>query len=320
MKPRAFITGCTGQDGSYLAELLIEKGYQVYGLVRRSSTNNTRRISHILDDLKILHGDVTDYSSVYRAMKLAEPSEIYHLAAQSFVGGSFEYPAATLDITGKGTLNVLEAMRILAPYARMYQASSSEQFGNSYPDFDPISPYGCAKVFAHYLCSTYRLAYHLHINCGIAFNHESPRRGLEFVTQKIVQTLVRIKLGSQEKLKLGNVGVVRDWSHAGDIMQAAHLMLQQEQPDDYILASGISHSVSEFAEQVASYLKVDLPSVLEISSEFKRPTDVWHLRGNYTKALRTLGWSPTVTFEELIHEMVDHALANAESHNPVQIH
>lgn len=312
---RAFITGISGQDGSYLLELLLEKDYEVYGLLRRTSTSNRWRLAGIEARLRLIPGDVTDHSSLIAALRLSNPHEIYHLASQSYVAHSFEAPLHTGDVTGLGALRVFEAARLTCPHARIYQASSSEQFGNPVESpqneatpFNPVSPYGCAKTFAHFCATTYRQAYKMFIACGIAFNHESPRRGKEFVTQKIAQGVAAIQRGDCATLTLGNVETKRDWSHASDIMAAAWAMLQQEIPGDYVLASGVSHSVKEFAQRAFHLAGLEFSDHLLIDVALYRPTDVLNLVGNSQKAKTILGWSPYVTFDHLVEEMMQDAL------------
>ncbi len=309
---RALVTGITGQDGSYLAELLLGKGYEVHGIIRRSSSFNTGRIDHLRQgdghgegSLKLEYGDVTDPASLRLALDACQPDEIYNLAAQSHVRLSFDQPAYTVDTIAAGTLNLLEAYRAVCPKARFYQASSSEMFGNTpspqdeRTPFDPQSPYACAKIFAHQLAGMYRAAYGLHICCGIAFNHESPRRGETFVPRKITRAVTRIAEGLQEKLYLGNLDAKRDWGFAGDYVKAMWLMLQQDQPDDYVIATGKSHSVREWLEMCLKRAEIDHDGHVVIDPRYFRPTEVYNLCGDSSKARTVLGWRPTVDFGQL---------------------
>jgi GDPmannose 4,6-dehydratase len=314
---RALITGITGQDGSYLAELLLAKGYEVYGVVRRSSSFNTERLDRVYQDphsanykLRLVYGDLDDASSVNQILRTAQPDELYNLGAQSHVRVSLDIPEYTAQTVAMGTLRLLEGLRELVPKCRFYQASSSEMFGSSAPPqneqtpFQPRSPYACAKVFAHQLCQNYRDAYGLHISCGILFNHESPRRGIPFVTRKITRAAARIKHGLDKKLYLGNLEAKRDWGFAGDYVEAMWLMLQQERPDDYVIATGESHSVREVLEVSFGALGLDYKAHVEIDPRYYRPTEVDHLLGDATKAREKLGWNFKVRFKELIEMMV----------------
>jgi GDPmannose 4,6-dehydratase len=316
---RALITGVTGQDGSYLAELLLTKGYEVYGVVRRSSSFNTERLDPIYQDphvpdyrLRLLYGDLDDASSLNRAIRTVKPDEIYNLGAQSHVRVSFDVPEYTASTVAIGTLRLLEAIREsgLEKSVRFYQASSSEMFGAAPPPqseetpFVPRSPYACAKVFAHQICQNYRDAYGMFIACGILFNHESPRRGIPFVTRKITRAAARIRHGLDHKLYLGNLEARRDWGFAGDYVEAMWLMLQQSAPDDYVIATGESHSVREVLDVAFGELELDWKKHVEVDPRYFRPTEVDHLRGDPTKARRLLGWSPKVGFHELIQMMV----------------
>lgn len=314
---RALITGITGQDGSYLAELLLGKGYEVYGVVRRSSSFNTDRLDNVYQDphaqnykLRLVYGDLADASSLNRILESTKPDEIYNLGAQSHVRVSFDVPEYTCNTVAMGTLRLLEAMRDVVPKARFYQASSSEMFGAAKPPqsektpFQPQSPYACAKVFAHQLCQNYRDAYGLFISCGILFNHESPRRGVPFVTRKITRAAARIKHGLDRKLFLGNLEAKRDWGFAGDYVEAMWLMLQQEKPDDFVIATGEAFSVRECLQEAFSTVGLDWQSYVEIDPRYFRPTEVDHLLGDPTKAREKLGWSPKVKFRELIQMMV----------------
>jgi GDPmannose 4,6-dehydratase len=314
---KALITGITGQDGSYLAELLLAKGYEVHGVVRRSSTFNTERLEPIYQDphspqyrLRLAYGDLDDGSSLANLVKTIRPDEIYNLGAQSHVRVSFDVPEYTVSSVAMGTLRLLEAMRELNGSCRMYQASSSEMYGSTAPPqheetlFRPRSPYACAKVFAHQLCQNYRDAYGLFISCGILFNHESPRRGIPFVTRKITRAAARIKHGLDSKLFLGNLDARRDWGFAGDYVEAMWLMLQQDRPDDYVIATGESHSVREVLDVAFGTMELDWKSFVEIDPRYFRPTEVDHLCGDASKARKALGWKPKVGFRELIEMMV----------------
>jgi GDPmannose 4,6-dehydratase len=316
---RALITGVTGQDGSYLAELLLEKGYEVYGMVRRSSSFNTERLDRIYQDphvpdykLRLVYGDLDDASSLNRVLRSVKPDEIYNLGAQSHVRVSFDVPEYTASTVGLGTLRLLESIREsgLEKSVRFYQASSSEMFGGAKPPqsevtpFEPRSPYACAKVFAHQLAQNYREAYGMFICCGILFNHESPRRGIPFVTRKITRTAARIKHGLEKKLYLGNLDAKRDWGFAGDYVEAMWMMLQHDKPDDYVVATGESHSVRECLDISFGALDLDWKKYVEIDPRYFRPTEVDHLHGDPSKAKKVLGWKPKVTFKGLIEMMV----------------
>ena len=311
MTKSAIITGITGQDGSYLAELLLDKGYDVYGLVRRLSTPNITRIEHIISEIELVEGDLTDQSSLDYAMRRVKPDEVYNLAAQSFVGTSWTQPVLTGDVTGLGVIRVLESVRNNCPDSRVYQASSSEMFGkvietpqNENTPFYPRSPYGFAKVYGYWACINYRESYGMHVSNGILFNHESPRRGIEFVTRKITDAVARIKLGMIDELRLGNLDAKRDWGYAGDYVEAMWLMLQQEEPDDYVIATGETHSVREFVEQAFESVGLDWEKYVVIDPKFVRPAEVELLLGDASKAKRILGWEPKVKFEELVSMMV----------------
>jgi GDPmannose 4,6-dehydratase len=314
---RALITGITGQDGSYLAELLLAKGYEVHGLVRRSSSFNTERLEQVYQDphapeyrLRLAYGDLEDGSSLANLISRIEPDEIYNLGAQSHVRVSFDMPEYTASTVAIGTLRLLEAVRELGMPCRFYQASSSEMFGaapapqNERTPFMPRSPYACAKVFAHQLCQNYREAYGMFIACGILFNHESPRRGIPFVTRKITRAAARIKHRLDRKLYLGNLDARRDWGFARDYVEAMWLMLQQDTPDDYVIATGESHTVREVLEIAFGALDLPWEPYLEHDARYLRPTEVDHLQGDATHARDKLGWKPTVTFTELITMMV----------------
>lgn len=310
--PRALITGITGQDGSYLADLLLTKGYTVYGMVRRSSSPNYERIEHILDSITLIQGDLLDQSSLSRAIDIAQPDEVYNLAAQTHVGESFKQPVATAEYTGLGCLRLLEALRLSGGHARFYQASTSELFGNAHyvpqdeqTPFAPRSPYAVAKMFAHHTTINYRQAYGIFACCSIMFNHESPRRGLDFVTRKITDGVARIKCGLQDTLELGNVNAQRDWGYAKDYVRAMWLMLQQAHPSDYVIATGESHSVEDFLEEAFSVAGLAHWShYVKINESLYRPTDIHDLCGNASKAQKKLGWNPTVSFNELVSMMV----------------
>ncbi|MBM3278478.1 MAG: GDP-mannose 4,6-dehydratase [Candidatus Handelsmanbacteria bacterium] len=309
------ITGITGQDGSYLAEFLLEKGYRVCGLVRRSSTINLERIRHIQDHLEIVSGDLLDQNSLVAALTKAQPDEVYNLGAQSFVPVSFEQPLLTGEITALGVPRLLEAIRTANPKIRFYQASTSELFGKvretpqtENTPFYPRSPYGVAKAYAHWITINYRESYDLYACAGILFNHESPRRGLEFVTRKITHGVARIKLGLDRELRLGNLEARRDWGFAGDYVEAMWLMLQQEQPDDFVIATGEDHTIREFCEVAFARAGLNWQDHVVVDERFFRPAEVHILRGDPGKASRVLGWKPKVTFAELVGMMVDRDL------------
>jgi len=320
MAKRALITGITGQDGSYLAEFLLGKGYEVHGLVRRSSTFTTGRIEHLYRDphdpearLFLHYGDLTDGAGLRQVLTQCRPDEVYNLGAQSHVRVSFDQPVYTAQVDAIGTLRLLEAIRDLGLPTRFYQASSSEMFGQvaevpqtEKTPFHPRSPYGCAKVFSYWQAVNYREAYGMFCANGILFNHESPRRGETFVTRKITRAATRIREGLQDKLYLGNLDAKRDWGFAGDYVEAMWLMLQQEQADDYVVATGETHSVREFAEETFKYLGLDFEKHVEIDPRYFRPAEVDLLLGDATKARKALGWKPRVTFRDLAHMMVDH--------------
>jgi GDPmannose 4,6-dehydratase len=315
---RALITGITGQDGSYLAEFLLGKGYQVSGLVRRSSTLNFERIAHIQDRLELVSGDLTDQSSLLLALEQTKPQEVYNLAAQSFVQASWTQPILTGDVTGLGTTRMLEAVRMHDRTIRFYQASSSEMFGKvmAVPQredtpFYPRSPYGVAKVYGHWATVNYRESFDLFAVSGILFNHESPRRGLEFVTRKVTDAVARIKLGLEHEVRLGNLDAKRDWGFAGDYVRAMWLMLQQEQPDDYVIATGVTHSVEELVEVAFSHVGLDWHDYVVQDPRFMRPAEVDLLIGDPAKAKAKLEWEPEVTFDRLVRMMVD---ADLERH------
>ena len=310
---RALITGVTGQDGSYLAELLLKKDYKVFGLERRTSQRARGNIQHILDQIQIVPGDILDQGSLIKALETSEPDEVYNLAAQSFVGESFLEPVYTGEATGLGTVRMLEAVRQVNRKIKFYQASSSEMFGATpdYPQnensrFHPRSPYACAKAYAHFSAQNYRESYGIFVACGILFNHESPRRGLEFVTRKITHAVAKIKLGLAKELTLGNIDTHRDWGFAGDYVRAMWLMLQQKEPKDYVIARGQSYSVSDFAYEAFIYAELDnWKQYLRIDSNLSRPADVQDLCGDASLARRELNWQPEVNFPELVAMMVD---------------
>lgn len=315
----ALITGITGQDGSYLAELLLGKGYTVYGLMRRSSSFNTGRIDHIYQDphernpqLRLVYGDLNDASSLNSIIKSIKPDEIYNLGAQSHVRVSFDIPEYTAEITAVGTTRLLEAIRDSEIKTKFYQASSSEMFGKALEipqtektPFYPRSPYGAAKVYSYWMTVNYREAYNIFACNGILFNHESPRRGETFVTRKITMALARIKYGLQQDLFLGNLDAKRDWGFAGDYVKAMWLMLQQDQPDDYVIATGDAHSVREFLQEAFDYAKLEWKKYVRLDKRYLRPTEVDLLIGNSSKARKVLGWKPTVNFKQLVRLMVD---------------
>ncbi len=313
---KALITGITGQDGSYLAEFLLEKGYEVYGMVRRSSTETFERIAHIKDRLILKQGDLLDQLSLIKMLEEVQPAEIYNLAAMSFVPASWTQPMLTGEFTGIGVTRMLDAMRQVCPKAKFYQASSSEMFGKvrevpqtELTPFHPRSPYGAAKAYGHYITVNYRESYNLFAVSGILFNHESPRRGREFVTRKISDGAARIKLGLTKDLKMGNIEACRDWGFAGDYVRAMWMMLQQPQADDYVIATGIAHSVQEFIEIAFARAGLDWRKHVVQDPAFMRPAEVDHLLGDSSKAHRMLGWKPEIEFEGLVNMMVDSDIA-----------
>ncbi len=312
MAKRALITGITGQDGSYLAEFLLDQGYEIIGMVRRSSTVNFERIGHLQDRLTLVAGDLLDEVSLIDLLRTHRPTEVYNLAAQSFVQTSFAQPVLTGEITALGVTRMLDAVRIVDPDIRFYQASSSEMFGkvvevpqNENTPFYPRSPYGVAKVYGHWITVNYRESYDLHASSGILFNHESPRRGLEFVTRKISHGVARIKLGLANELRLGNLEAQRDWGFAGDYVEAMWLMLQRDEPGTYVVSTDETHSVREFCELAFDHVGLDWEDHVVIDEKFFRPAEVDLLVGDSTKARSELGWKPKVTFEELVHSMVE---------------
>jgi GDPmannose 4,6-dehydratase len=310
--PTALITGITGQDGSYLAELLLDKGYRVIGIVRRSSTTPYERIAHLVDRVELVSADLLDQTSLTDAVHDCQPDEIYNLAAQSFVQTSWNQPVLTGEFTALGVTRMLEAMKKAAPRARFYQASSSEMFGKVHESpqrettpFYPRSPYGVAKVYGHWITVNYRESFGLYAVSGILFNHESPRRGLEFVTRKVTDAVARIKLGQQNEVRLGNLEARRDWGFAGDYVQAMWLMLQQDEPDDYVISTGDTRSVRELCEVAFSHVGLDYEKYVVQDPRFLRPAEVDLLVGDPSKASKKLGWKPTVSFHELVRMMVD---------------
>ena len=326
---RALITGITGQDGSYLAELLLEKGYEVHGIIRRSSSINTGRIDHLYQNIKLHYGDLTDSTNIVRVIQLVQPDEIYNLGAQSHVKVSFEMPEYTADVDGMGTLRILEAVRLLGmeKHVRIYQASTSELYGlvqeipqRETTPFYPRSPYGVAKIYGYWITKNYRESYGMYACTGILFNHESPRRGETFVTRKITRGLSRISTGQQDVLELGNLNAKRDWGHAKDFVEAMWLMLQQDEPDDFVIATGVQYSVREFVEEAAPYFGMNIVwkgegldevgidkntgrTVIKVNTKYFRPAEVETLLGDATKAKEKLGWEPKTSFKQLVEDM-----------------
>jgi GDPmannose 4,6-dehydratase len=326
---KALITGITGQDGSYLAELLLEKGYEVHGIIRRASQINTQRIDHIYDQIKLHYGDLTDSTNVVRVIQLVQPDEIYNLGAQSHVKVSFEMPEYTADVDGVGTLRILEAVRLLGMerYVRIYQASTSELYGlvqetpqSETTPFYPRSPYGVAKIYGYWITKNYREAYEMYACTGILFNHESPRRGETFVTRKIVRGLANISTGFQNVLELGNLNAKRDWGHANDFVEAMWLMLQQDTPEDYVIATGKQYSVRDFVEEAAPYFGMSIvwkgdgiseigvdkftgKTIVKVNAKYFRPAEVETLLGDASKAKKKLGWEPKTSFKQLVEDM-----------------
>lgn len=333
---RALITGITGQDGSYLAEFLLEKGYKVYGIIRRKSTVDYGNIEHLIDKIDLIYADMTDIVSLINAVKISQPDEVYNLAAQSFVGTSWEQPIATADIDGMGVLNILEAIRTIKPDARFYQASTSEMFGkvqaipqNEETPFYPRSPYGVAKLYGHWITINYRESYDMYACSGILFNHESERRGKEFVTRKITDAVARIKLGVQDYLELGSLEAKRDWGHAKDYVKAMWLMLQQDIPDDYVISTGETHKVREFVELAFQNVGIEIEwrgqginevaiekttekVVLKINPKYYRPAEIELLLGDPNKAMKCLKWSMEISFSELVKKMVGQDLIEVQ--------
>ena len=317
-KLTALITGITGQDGSYLAELLLSKGYEVHGTVRRSSSGSTSRIAHLLDQVFLHDADLLDQECLTRLVSDIVPGEVYNLAAQSFVPVSWEQPILTSEVTGLGCLRLLEALRSarLLNSTKFYQASSSEMFGrvtespqSENTPFHPRSPYGVSKCYAHYMTQNYRESYGLFACSGILFNHESPRRGFEFVTRKVTSSVARIKLGLQDNLELGNLHAYRDWGHARDYVKAMWLMLQADKPEDYVVATDIKHSVRDLVVTAFECVGLDWSDYVNVNPSLKRPAEVWTLQGDYSNINRTLGWEPEISFDQLIKEMVSSDLA-----------
>lgn len=314
---KALITGINGQDGSYLAEFLLDKGYEVYGTIKRNSVseNQTSRLETIYEKINknLIYADLLDVASILHALKISDPDEVYNLAAQSHVRVSFDQPIYTANVTGMGTLNMLEAIRIHNSSIKMYQASSSEMFGNNIdPDgyqrettpMNPVSPYGCSKVFSYNICRNYRNSYNMFVSNGILFNHESPRRGINFVTNKVVKTAVEIKMGLAKELVLGNLNASRDWGHAKDYVKAMWTILQQEDPDDYVCATGISHTVQDLVEYTFGKLDLDWRNYIKQDQKYLRPEELEHLKGDPSKLINKTGWKPEYNFETMIDEMI----------------
>jgi GDPmannose 4,6-dehydratase len=315
----ALITGINGQDGSYLAEFLLEKGYEVHGTLKRNSVaeNQTSRLDSIYNKLKLHYADLTDLSSLISVIQKCNPTEIYNLAAQSHVRISFDQPIYTANATGLGTLNMLEAIKLINPKIKLYQASSSEMFGNSIDSdgyqrettpMNPVSPYGCAKVFSYNICRNYRNSYGMFISNGILFNHESPRRGTNFVTNKVCKEAVKIKLGLSNELKLGNLDATRDWGHAKDYVKAMWEILQLDEPNDFVCSTGVSHSVRDLCKYVFSKLELDYLQYVKLDDKFLRPEELNDLKGDSTKLRNLTKWNPTYTFESMLDEMIQHWL------------
>ena len=313
----ALITGISGQDGSYLAEYLLELNYQVHGIVRRHSLseNQSSRVEHIYDKIKLHYGDLTDISSLERIITEVEPDEIYNLAAQSHVRVSFDIPQYTMNVNSNGVLNLLEIVRRFCPTSKFYHASSSEMFGNCKDEdnsqrettkMSPVSPYACSKLAAHNICKNYRNSYNLHISCGILFNHESPRRGTNFVTNKVVKTAVQIKLGLKDKLPLGNIESMRDWGHAKDYVKAMHLMLNHDKPKDWVVSTMKTHSVKDLCKYVFEKLDLNYEDYVTIDPKYFRPEELEYLKGDSTEIREKLGWNPEYTFEQMLDEMIEY--------------
>ncbi|AOZ93297.1 GDP-mannose 4,6-dehydratase [Paenibacillus crassostreae] len=320
MTKRALITGITGQDGSYLAELLLSKGYKVFGLRRRTSVPILENIEHLMNDIEFIDGDLLDMGSLINAVRISNPDEVYNLAAQSFVATSWIQPVATGQATGIGVTNMLEAVRLTKPDARFYQASSSEMFGKvvetpqkETTPFYPRSPYGVAKVYGHWITVNYRESYDMYACSGILFNHESPRRGIEFVTRKVTDAVARIKLGLQNELRLGNLDAKRDWGFAGDYVKAMWLMLQQDKADDFVISTGETHTIEELVEIAFSHVGLNWRDYVVVDQKFVRPAEVELLLGDCSKAKEELGWELEVGFEQLVKMMVDSDLAKLKS-------
>ena len=320
----ALITGINGQDGSYLAEFLLEKGYEVWGILKRNSVaeNQTARIpDNVFKELNLVYGDLTDLSSLISVIQKCVPDEIYNLAAQSHVRISFDQPIYTSNVTGLGVLNLLEAVRLTDPKIKIYQASSSEMFGNNIDEdgyqrettrMTPVSPYGCAKVYGYNICRNYRNSYGMFISNGILFNHESPRRGINFVTNKVAKEAVKIKLGLSDELKLGNMDASRDWGHAKDYVEAMWLMLQHDKPDDFVCSTGISHSVKDLVVYVFNSLGLDWTQYVSVDKKYLRPEELKHLKGDCSKIKKILGWSLEYSFESMMDEMIEYWLEHYE--------
>ncbi len=315
----ALITGINGQDGSYLSEFLLQKGYEVHGTLKRNSVaeNQTSRLESIYNKVNLHYADLTDLSSLISVIQKVNPDEIYNLAAQSHVRISFDQPLYTANVTGIGTLNMLEAVKLIKPNTKIYQASSSEMFGNSIDDdgyqrettpMNPVSPYGCAKVFSYNICRNYRNSYNMFISNGILFNHESPRRGTNFVTNKVCKEAVKIKLGLSTELKLGNLDATRDWGHAKDYVEAMWLILQENTSDDFVCSTGISHSVKDLCEYVFNKLELNYKDYVKLDNKFLRPEELHNLKGDSTKLKKLTGWTPEYTFESMLDEMVEYWL------------
>jgi GDPmannose 4,6-dehydratase len=311
------ITGINGQDGSYLAEFLLNKNYEVHGTLKRNSVaeNQTARLDSVYDKVILHYVDLTDLSSIISVIQKVQPDEIYNLAAQSHVRISFDQPIYTTNVTGLGTLNLLEAVKLIKPNTKIYQASSSEMFGNSIDEdgfqrettpMNPVSPYGCAKVFSYNICRNYRNSYGMFISNGILFNHESPRRGTNFVTNKVCKEAVKIKLGLSSELKLGNLDATRDWGHAKDYVKAMWEILQLNEPDDFVCATGISHSVRDLCEYVFSYLNLNYLDYVKVDEKFLRPEELHNLKGDSSKLIKTTGWTHDYTFETMLNEMIEY--------------
>jgi GDPmannose 4,6-dehydratase len=316
---KALITGINGQDGSYLTEFLLSKNYEVFGILKRNSVaeNQTYRLDEVYDKIKLFYADMTDLSSLISVIQKVMPDEIYNLAAQSHVKISFEQPIYTSQVTGIGTLNLLEAVRLIKPDAKVYQASSSEMFGNSVDSdgyqrektpMNPVSPYGCSKVFSYNISRNYRNSYGMFISNGILFNHESPKRGTNFVTNKVVKEAVKIKMGLSNELRLGNLSATRDWGHAKDFVEVMWMILQLENPDDFVCATGISHSVQELCEYVFGKLNLDWKKYVISDEKFLRPEELNNLKGDANKLINLTGWKPKYTFESMLDEMIDYWL------------
>jgi GDPmannose 4,6-dehydratase len=325
MSKRALITGVTGQDGSYLAELLLDKGYEVFGVGRRLSAPNEWRIEHLRDRITLIQADLLDQLSLIRAVEQSDPHEVYNLAAMSFVPASWDQPMLTGEFNSQGVTRMLEAVRRVNPKIRFYQASSSEMYGRvrevpqtELTPFYPRSPYGVSKVFGHYITVNYRESYDLFACAGILFNHESPRRGLEFVTRKVTDGVARIKLGLADHLGLGNLDACRDWGFAGDYVRAMWLMLQQDQPDDYVVAMGVAHSVKDLVQEAFGHVGLDWQEFVRTDPRFLRPAEVDHLIGDPAKANRVLGWEPSVDFTKLVQMMVDADLDRLSRHRALE--